>query len=174
MKFSLTSKSDLLFCPFHSSSCLTHVHVHIPCQCFRQHRFCSSHSETTSPETNRVKRYIHTHPSCFLFLFLILSLIFYRYSLLSSTFLLSNLDLFGFESLNTLYIAIGGCNLRVQTKHSGSGITDTCMMGAFRTCEENGGFSFYVEESMGQYGTDYCWAPMSCEHLKGNVTRNGK
>lgn len=57
-------------------------------------------------------------------------------------------------------IAIGGCNLRVQTKHSGSGITDTCMMGAFRTCEETCFtlvafffFPFCVEEgNMTQYG----------------------
>jgi len=23
-------------------------------------------------------------------------------------------------------------------------------------------------------GNDYCWVPESCEHLKGNATRNGK
>lgn len=105
VQFKFTSKSDSLVGPFNlgPSHLLPLTHPHISCHCFRQHPFAPSHSASQNPgsERNRVKRYT-SHSFYFSLSFLVFSV----FSRFSFSFLLPNLDLFGFEchTYSVLYV----------------------------------------------------------------------
>jgi len=90
-------------------------------------------------------------------------------------------------------VAIGGCTLRQNTVDRES-LTHAWWSFSYIWRKIEIGLSFYVEGNHSMVWdpalpyapfcvgwvlttnarTDYCWVPESCEHLKGNVTRNGK